>query len=280
MHTVALFSLKGGVGTTTLTANLGAALAQTQAHGLIAVDLSPRNQLGIHFGLNGREPGLGHALLRGVGWSRALRQGIDRIGCLPFGELSDEEFGAFEQNLEKNSSLLREGLADLPLEPNGIALFDVAAAPAVLARQALALANLVIVVLLPDAASFATLPVLLELLKRHRSFVQDGDPAAHILLNGVDGTRLTRDVRALLSITPGSPALLHLPVVIHRDEAVREALAAGRTLVETASSSQAAADFKAAAAWLVEELEQEHERERQTDSLVVETFSPVREAGG
>src|SRR4051794_360367 len=97
MHTIALFSLKGGVGTTTLTANFGAALAQTHTPGLLTIDLSPRNQLGMHFGLSGREPGLAHASLRGVGWSRALRQGIDRIGCLPFGALSEEELIAFEQ---------------------------------------------------------------------------------------------------------------------------------------------------------------------------------------
>jgi hypothetical protein len=45
-----------------------------------------------------------------------------------------------------------------------------------------------------------------------------------------------------------------LPFVIHRDQAVPEALARQRPLVETAQSSQAAADFRCAAEWVMDTL--------------------------
>jgi chromosome partitioning protein len=51
MRTIALFNQKGGVGKTTSTANLGAALAQAGKN-VILVDLDPQANLSAHFGID------------------------------------------------------------------------------------------------------------------------------------------------------------------------------------------------------------------------------------
>ncbi len=245
MKTVAIVSLKGGVGKTTTAANLGAALAQQAPGDVLLVDSDPRNQLGIHFGLGCDAPGLAQRSIRGAGWARAARQVSDGVSCLPFGALSPSELRELEALLVRHPELLREGLADPALKQFSLAVIDSAPWPSQLLERVLPLADLVLVVLLADAASFATLPSLRGLLQQHPR------AAAHVLVNGVDGTRLARDVRAVLG---SLPQVSLLPFVLHRDQALPEALASERPVLETAPSSQAAEDFRCAAEWVVEAL--------------------------
>ena len=250
MKTIAIASLKGGVGKTTTAANLGAALAKRERGGVLLVDLDPRNQLSSHVGLAGDCAGLAEASLRGVSWERVLQRSLDCVSCLPFGVHRDGLVGELDALLARSSNLLGDGLADVSLAAHAVAVIDTAPWPSPLLDQALALADLVIVVLQADAASFATLPALQSLL-RHRKRRRGGDPGAQVLLNCIDGTRLGRDVRALISAQPELPLL---QVAIHRDTAVPEALALQRPILSASPSSQAADDFERLAAWVLDEL--------------------------
>ena len=216
MKTVAIVSLKGGVGKTTTTANLGVALARRRRSEVLVMDLDPRNQLGIHLGLSSDAAGLAQASLRGLSWSRVQQSGLDCVSCLPFGAGDEKQGRDFDALLSRQPSLLGDGLADLGSQANGVVVLDTAPWPSPLLDRVLALADLVIVVLLADAASFATLPTLQSLLRRQRD-IRTGGARAHLLLNCVDGGRLGRDVRAVISVQPELPML---PFVIHRDTAV------------------------------------------------------------
>lgn len=244
MKKVAIVSLKGGVGKTTTAANLGAALAPHVPGGVLLVDFDPRNQLGIHFGLGG-DVGLAQRSLRGASWARSAQEVSDGITCLPFGEASHSEVRDFEALLARHPDLLRNGLSDPAFMQFPLAVIDAAPWPSELLERVLPIADLEVIVLLADPASFATLPSLRALLQRHPR------AEAHVLLNCVDGTRLARDVRTVLS---AQPSVSVLPFVIHRDQAVPEALARQRPLLETAQSSQAAADFRCAAEWVMDAL--------------------------
>jgi cellulose biosynthesis protein BcsQ len=51
MKIVVIASAKGGVGKTTLAANLAAVLAASRRHRVCVVDLDPQNALKLHFGV-------------------------------------------------------------------------------------------------------------------------------------------------------------------------------------------------------------------------------------
>ena len=52
MNVIAIVSAKGGVGKTTLTANLATALDRLGVATLLLADLDPQNALGLHFGVD------------------------------------------------------------------------------------------------------------------------------------------------------------------------------------------------------------------------------------
>jgi len=248
MKTIAVASLKGGVGKTTTAANLGAALARRERGGVLLVDLDPRNQLGMHIGLATDGAGLAEASIRGVSWERVVQRSLDDVSCLPFGAHRDGLAAELDALLARRPDLLGDSLAEQSLQANRLVVLDTAPWPSPLFDQALALADLVLVVLLADAASFATLPMLRSLISRRRR----GDAARTlVLLNCVDASRLGRDVRALVAAQPQLPLL---PIVIHRDAAVPEALALQRPVIAASPSSQAADDFDGVAEWLLRSL--------------------------
>jgi cellulose synthase operon protein YhjQ len=249
MKTIAIVSLKGGVGKTTTAANLGAALARRDRAGVLLVDLDPRNQLGFHIGLAGDSAGFAEASLRGIGWERVVQRSVDGVSCLPYGTHRDGLAAEFDALLARSPNLLSDGLADLSLQGHGLAVVDTAPWPSPLLDQALALADLMIFVLTADPASFATLPVLPSLLRRRRS--KNGDERTGVLLNCIDGSRLSHDVRALVTALPELPLL---QFAIHRDAAVPEALALQRPVLMASPGSQAADDFERLAGWVLEEL--------------------------
>lgn len=247
MKTVAIVSMKGGVGRTAVAANLGALLAQGRPRPPLLVDLDPRNQLGLYFGVSASDAaGIALATLRESSWARVLHQRLDGAACVPFGEVTDEERGDLEARLARRPEILQERLADPAFQDRPFALVDAAPGPSAYFQSVLQVADLVIVVALADPASFATLPSLQAQLRRYCR-PRAGFGGAHLLLNLVDdATTLSRDVRAAFQ---AESALSVLPFVIHKDEAVREALAFQRTVIEQAPSSQATADFRKLAEW-------------------------------
>jgi len=250
MKSIAIASLKGGVGKTTTAANLGAALARRQRDGVLLVDLDPRNQLGMHVGLAADCAGLAEASVRGVRWERVLQRSLDDISCLPFGAPRDGLGGELDAIFACRATLLADGLAEPALQTHHVAVLDTPPWPSPLLDQALSLADIVIVVLMADAASFATLPAVRSLLRR-RAASRAGDARAWLLMNCVDSTRLSRDVQALVAAQPELPLV---EPAIHRDTGVPEAFALQRPVILASPTSQAADDFERVAAWAIEEL--------------------------
>lgn len=211
---------------------------------MLAVDFDPQNTLALKLGIvPAPAEGLASAGLRGGNWVGTARTNSDRIQLLPFGRLSREELRRFESLLAEQPQWLAQRLSSLDLPADTAVLIDTPRLPSVYAEQAIAAARLQLAVLRADAASYAAL----------RIFGVPGAAPLLYVLNKVEAThRLQNDVRALLRQDLGERLA---PYPVHRDEAVPEAEAANRSLIDYAVHSQAAHDLQGLGGWLHARLE-------------------------
>jgi cellulose synthase operon protein YhjQ len=246
---VAIVSLKGGVGRTTLTANLAGALAQAGRR-CLAVDLDRQNALAGHFGgASATEAGAADLHLEMTGTDRREAAGRGEPGLVPYGAGFDRA-GAVEEKLAADATWLARRLEALAPRDCEVVLLDTPAQQGPWLTRALELADLVLVVVTPDPACYATLPVMEELLIETRG--ERPGLQADYVVNRFEATSLVgRDV---VSALRGSFPRRLAPVLIHDDEAVREAIGRQRTVFRENSHSQVIADVSELAEWLLERL--------------------------
>jgi len=248
MKVVSVVSAKGGVGKTTLAANLAAVLAAAGRR-VVAVDLDPQNALRLHFGVALESAdGLSRATLANMAWQSAMVVGADDVMVLPFGVLTAEEQQFFESHLDENPLWFANGLAALRLDADDIVMVDTPPGSSVYPRAALSAANFAVNVVLADAASYAAIPQMQRIVDTcaapRPEFLGEG-----YVINQVDQSRqLNKDVLRVLRDMLGDHMF---PGVIHTDEGVSEALACNTTVVHYDPLCQASTDMRACAAWLL-----------------------------
>lgn len=229
---LAVFSLAGGVGKTSLVATLGRALS-SRGERVLLVDTAAYGLLPFFFGARDQRPGV-------------LRT------FTPPGPSADAPI----QMLTVDPDTL--GPENAPQEPlsheitrNGHSvsrvLIDLATASGATTRRVLRLAPTVLVPLMPDMSSVVSVGAI-------DSFFQHNAPAAgqpkmpYYVLNQFDPSLpLHLDVREVLREQLGDRLL---PFVLRRTPAVSEALAEGMTVMDYAPSSTVADDFGTLAGWV------------------------------
>jgi cellulose synthase operon protein YhjQ len=247
MKVVAVVGVMGGAGGTTVAANLGAALVARNRRAL-CFDFCPDNLLRLHLGLPLNESaGLAPSLLCGQAWQGNTFRGAANVDFVPFGQVAEEgDLESLASMLKAQPGWFRSQMAALQVEPDTIVICDCPRAHPALRDQVLRVADLVLLVCSPDPVSYAFATKMLA------NGSSASTPPTMIVLNGFDSSRrLDRDVAVLLRT--GFKKNFS-PVLIHRDEFVREALACKQTVLEFASSSQAAYDFGALATWVAARL--------------------------
>lgn len=230
---LSVLSLAGGVGKTCLVATLGRALAALGERVLLA-DTAACGLLPFYFG------------------SREFRPGVVRTFSPPASALGSETDAPVQVlNLQaerypakgpEHDALLGELLRDG--RGTSRILVDVATASREVTSRLLLLRPTVLVPVLPDMSSVASLGLLQVLLAD-----EDGVLGATVyLLNQFDASvPLHVDVRAALQQQMGDRLL---PFVLRRSSAVSEALAEGMTVIDYAPDSEAAEDYRSLAGWL------------------------------
>jgi len=236
---LAVTGVKGGAGCTAVVAGLAGAWSR-QKKAVLALDLCRQNLLRLHFGMDWHERDGWHArLVAGRDWSGAAWRTPDGLGFVPHGSLRDGTVAA----VLNDPHWLADELAGLALPSDCRLLLDTPLSGRE-RDQALVAASQVLVVLPPEPLSCG----LVEPVEAELSTHGVGPEKLLYVLNRFDPTRqLDRDVELLLREMLGARLA---PLPVHRDEAVREALAMQQQLVDYAPHSQACDDFNQLATWL------------------------------
>jgi cellulose biosynthesis protein BcsQ len=233
---VAVFSLAGGVGKTCLVATLGRALAAFGERVLLA-DTATYGPLPLYFG------------------SREFKPGVVRTFSPPGGEndapvqvltLEPERYPG--DGADEDDPLLGE----LGRDGRGASriLVDIGTASRQVTRRLLLLRPTILIPILPDISSVATVRSLEAFLFNPANQPnRDRETGAiFYLLNQFDASSpLHLDVRETLQQQLSDRLL---PLVLRRSSAVSEALAEGTTVIDYAPGSAVAEDYMHLAGWL------------------------------
>lgn len=244
---VAVVSPKGGVGKTTVVANLAAALAVSRP--VLAIDLDPQNALRLHLQMApDASSGVAIQTLLEQPWQPALFMSPSGAAVLPYGALAEPDRLDFEGVLQADARWLARGLQALNPGDGGIVLIDTPPGASIYMRQALDAADLVLNVVLPDAASYVTIPSMERWLGDY-CHGRLGFKGSYYLVNRMNPARaLCRDVLSMMRRE------LHgrvAPCELRFDPAVEEALAAQVPIIRYAPESPASRDFRSVMSWLV-----------------------------
>lgn len=240
MKVIAIVSAKGGVGKTTVAANLATALSREMTAPVLAVDMDPQNALGLHLGMSPQElRGLSRAVLARQPLSSACLPCTPTLFLLPYGALDEPDRMALELAMDAQADWLQAHLRTLELPDEAVVVLDTPPGPSAYLRQALRAADVVVVVALADAASYATLPLMERLVQTYYRPRGELSEALYVLNQVNSGKVLSKDIAEVMR----SNLAYRLIGTIHEDEAVCEALAYDTNTLDYAPYSQAAVDF-------------------------------------
>lgn len=221
MKLIAFVSAKGGTGRTTLAANLGVILARA-GHRVLVLDCDPQNTLGTYLGM---PPGLRVGIAEGSSSNEiiefiASQQGV--VPYIPFGSRNRDELQQAESTLLADSGWLLRRIREIAPSGTELVLIDTPAGDRVWTMSVLEIAHTIVGVHLPDAACFATLPILSVMLER-RFRRNEPIPAVWHILNQMEPhSELARDAEFFLHQHLGERLV---PCSVPRDPLVCEAWA-------------------------------------------------------
>jgi cellulose synthase operon protein YhjQ len=235
MAVISFASPKGGVGKTTLAANVAGELARSGLR-IVALDLDPQNALRLHFGVTLKDTaGFTHQLTEHPDWRRCVRETPAGVSVLPYGRSRMDEGIALASAVAESPALLLHQIDDILASPDTCLVVDTAPGPTSLLAALLQRTDLLITVLLVDATSISLIPVI-----EHGIGYASGDPGQAspdmgFILNQFDPRTRLGGVIADAAARHLGERLLG---TVYRDEHVAEAIAAQKLLAEYAPASR------------------------------------------
>lgn len=227
-------SANGGVGRTTLVAHLAREFSD-MGRVPMAFDLDPQNALGLHLGMTPDETlGITHAEVNRAAIAQMMRRHRASIPYLPFGGGSEQEIRTLEYQIAREPSWLMGRIESLMPKPCHDVLVDIPSTMSPWWRAGLKAADMVVVVVRPEAASFASLPRQEALLRDVLG--EDWRARSRYVVNRFDPTRaLDRDIVGTFSHVLGERLI---EVLVPECISFGEALARGE-LIDTHETSPA-----------------------------------------
>ncbi len=239
MPLVCVCSPKGGVGKTTISANLAYALARSGSKVLV-IDFDVQNALRLHFGVPISDTrGFVAQATESLDWSQFILKADANLFVLPYGDVDERQRLDFENALLTDPHLIMRGLSSVLNYPGLVVIADFPPGPVPALKAVQAMADIHIIVMLADTASLSLLPQM----ESHKFL---GAPlndklGEYYVVNQSDMRRnLSRDVSQFFEQRLGDRLL----GTIHRDECVPEANASQRSIMEFSPVSAAAFDIE------------------------------------
>lgn len=250
MKRLVFVSLRGGCGSTTITANLSQALVKINKQ-VLAIDASPENLLGLHLGLlNEEHDGWAARVLHNLSLFEAGYQSPQGAVFLPFGQLSSKQQNQFEQNRAQFlNSLVKTTLNASEEQGEQWQLFHSQFSDLnnLLANGAIDAIDAVFLTITADALSYSALQSWIQNHPLFHDLVAMGK--LRILISHYQPeTEVGRDFMLVLKKEYGR---ILVPVLIHRDTALLDCVANLTTVQHFSPISQAAKDFQSFAFWCV-----------------------------
>ncbi|QOL16435.1 cellulose biosynthesis protein BcsQ [Dickeya dianthicola] len=239
MPLVCVCSPKGGVGKTTVAANLAYALARGGSK-VLAIDFDVQNALRLHFGVPlGDERGYVAKSDDAADWSQSILTTDDNIFVLPYGSVTEDQRLTFEHNLVSDPLFLKRGLSTVMNYPGLVIVADFPPGSSPALKAMTDLADLHLMVMMADTASLSLMPFIEnnkltgQHLNRKKGY--------YLLLNQTDNRR-TISSQVSSFVQQRMPDKLIGSV--HRDESVAEANASQRSIFDFSPVSAAAFDIE------------------------------------
>ncbi|MCU7919447.1 MAG: ParA family protein [Candidatus Thiodiazotropha sp. (ex Epidulcina cf. delphinae)] len=247
MRRIALINQKGGVGKTTITTNLGHALALA-GHRVSVIDLDPQGQLAANYGIfRAPSKGIDQVILNGAD-PATVRLGIrDMLTLIPAGaRLQEVEYR--QDGGASRARLLLHALEGA-MTDQAFVLFDCPPSSGLLVANAIFAADEAFIPVSGDHMSLNGLAKMLKTLKRFEPYL-DRPVRQWIGLNRYfPRRRLAREVQGKLR-QHFPEQLLSIP--IREAAAIAECPGVGRTIFEYKPSSRSAKEFMLLAEELLE----------------------------
>ena len=245
MLIVSFISGKGGVGKTTLAANMAMALA-LRGKKVLVIDLDPQNVLRLHLGMDPDE--IAGLVREGISPESAFNSPFG-MKFIPFGRVNQAELEEFSAELNAYPRWLADGIASLATMGLDFVIVDTPPGPTVFLKQALQAAHRALVVVLADAASFASLPKITSLVEHYTAGRTDFLGTSRLINQMPIRSRLGHQVRAAMMADQNS---LTIPIAVHKDERVSQALAYERPVLEYDPGCKASLDIQYVTDWLID----------------------------
>jgi cellulose synthase operon protein YhjQ len=229
---LAVFSLAGGVGKTSLVASLGRALS-SRGEKILLVDTASFGLLPFFFGARDQRPGM----LRTFNPPGVSTDAPVQLVTLdPDGQAAE---AAGPEWLMQEVSRYGRGASRI--------ILDLPTASGSITRRALKLAPAVLVPVVPDMNSVVSVGAI-EAFFRHSNANSGGKNLPYYVLNQFDySLPLHLDVREILREQIGDRLL---PFALRRSPQVSEALAEGMTVMDYAPTAVVAEDYASLAGWV------------------------------
>lgn len=245
MQVVAFISGKGGVGKSTLAANVAVGLS-VRGKRVLVIDLDPQNIQRLHMGMDPEE--IAGLVREGIS-DDAVFDSPFGVKFIPFGRVQDTELVEFEHHLRQHADWVCQGIDSLDPNAYDYVLVDTPPGATVYLQQALQAAHRALIVLLADAASFATISRIMGLIDAHTHHSQRFR-CSHFLLNQMPHqSKLSHQVRSALFASYGNRVV---PVAVHKDIGVAQALAFERPVLQYEPHCPASQSIQSVADWLID----------------------------
>lgn len=232
-NVIAVLSITGGAGKTSLVANLGRALAQ-QGQRVFLIDTAPHGLLPFHFGAEETCPGQVRTIEgKGIAGLRLMSLSV------PGNYVLSDDAGWMRDVLMRETSAIE------------YVLIDISTASLWLTRQILRLCNFVLLPLMPDMSTLLSISCIQDYLNEF--FVSENEqPPYFAVLNQFDsGIAFHRRMRTELQARLGAH---FVPMTLSRDVRISEMFSGDSNWMDQYPASPLAQDYQRLSLWLQKQM--------------------------